>query len=64
MTAAPASLEAAPAPAVLARLNRILATVPDPEIPVLSVLDLGVVRHLRERSDGTIEVGVSPLTTM
>ncbi len=60
MTAAPASIEAAPPPATLARLRELLAGVPDPEIPVLSVLDLGVVRHLRERVDGTIEVGVSP----
>ena len=60
MTAAPASIEAAPPPAALLRLRELLAGVPDPEIPVLSVLDLGVVRHLRQRADGTIEVGVSP----
>jgi ring-1,2-phenylacetyl-CoA epoxidase subunit PaaD len=60
MIASPASVEAVPPPAVLARLREVLAGVPDPEIPVLSVLDLGVVRHLRERADGTIEVGVSP----
>lgn len=60
MTAAPAPVEAAPSPAALARLRELLAGVPDPEIPVLSVLDLGVIRHLRERADGTIEVGVSP----
>ena len=48
-------------PAVLSRrLLALLAGVPDPEIPVLSVLDLGIVRHLRRRPDGTIEVGVSP----
>ncbi len=60
MTVAPASIEAAPPPAALLRLRELLAGVPDPEIPVLSVLDLGVVRHLRQRADGTIEVGVSP----
>ncbi|MBF8291405.1 MAG: phenylacetate-CoA oxygenase subunit PaaJ, partial [Steroidobacteraceae bacterium] len=60
MIAAPVSIEAAPPPAVNARLRELLAGVPDPEIPVLSVLDLGVVRHLRELADGTIEVGVSP----
>jgi ring-1,2-phenylacetyl-CoA epoxidase subunit PaaD len=49
-----------PPAAQLARLSALLAQVPDPEIPVLSVLDLGVVRHLRERADGTIEIGVSP----
>ena len=60
MTAKPTSIEDAPPPSVLARLYELLAGVPDPEIPVLSVLDLGIVRHLRERADGAIEVGVSP----
>jgi ring-1,2-phenylacetyl-CoA epoxidase subunit PaaD len=52
--------ETLPPPAVLARVRELLAGVPDPEIPVLNVLDLGVVRHLRQRPDGSIEVGVSP----
>jgi ring-1,2-phenylacetyl-CoA epoxidase subunit PaaD len=52
-----------PAPEALARLHGILAQVPDPEIPVLSVLDLGVIRHLRYRADGRLEVGVSPTYT-
>ncbi len=60
MAAAPASVAAAPPPAVLMRLQELLAEVPDPEIPVLSVLDLGVIRHLHQRTDGTIEIGVSP----
>jgi ring-1,2-phenylacetyl-CoA epoxidase subunit PaaD len=38
----------------------ILATVPDPEIPVLSVLDLGVIRHVKPAPDGAVEVGVTP----
>ena len=50
----------APPPEVEARLNGILAQVADPEIPVLSVLDLGVVRHLLVRPDGRIEIGLSP----
>lgn len=50
----------APAPEVLARLHGILGQVADPEIPVLSVLDLGVVRHLLVRPDGRLEVGLSP----
>ena len=61
MSASPAStVDPAPPPALLARLRALLAQVPDPEIPVLSVLDLGVVRHLMQRPDGTLEVGVSP----
>jgi ring-1,2-phenylacetyl-CoA epoxidase subunit PaaD len=51
---------AAPAPEVLARLRGILAQVPDPEIPVLSVLDLGLIRHLRFLPDGALEVGITP----
>ena len=32
----------------------------DPEIPVLSVLDLGIIRHLEIRPDGRLEVGIAP----
>jgi len=49
-----------PSPELQARLHGILAQVADPEIPVLSVLDLGVVRHLHYRSDGRLEVGIAP----
>lgn len=45
---------------VEARITRLLAQLPDPEIPVLSLLDLGVIRHLGLRPDGTLEVGVAP----
>jgi ring-1,2-phenylacetyl-CoA epoxidase subunit PaaD len=45
---------------MLARLRGILAQVADPEIPVLSVLDLGVIRHLALDPDGKLEVGISP----
>lgn len=37
-------------------LNRVM----DPEIPVVSVIDLGIVRQVRAGEDGSIEVGVSP----
>ncbi|HEY7754342.1 MAG TPA: 1,2-phenylacetyl-CoA epoxidase subunit PaaD [Steroidobacteraceae bacterium] len=43
-----------------ARIRSLLGQVPDPEIPVLSVIDLGVIRHLALRPDGTVEVGVAP----
>lgn len=36
-----------------------LADVPDPEIPVLSVLDLGIVRDVTVSADG-VEVSVAP----
>jgi ring-1,2-phenylacetyl-CoA epoxidase subunit PaaD len=47
-------------PEIMARLQGVLSQIADPEIPVLSVLDLGVIRHLLQRPDGRIEVGISP----
>jgi ring-1,2-phenylacetyl-CoA epoxidase subunit PaaD len=43
-----------------ARLHAILDTVLDPEIPVLSVIDLGIVRYARQTAGGQVQVGVSP----
>lgn len=60
MANAQAAVAATPPADVLARLRALLSQVADPEIPVISVLDLGVVRHLLQRADGTIEVGVAP----
>jgi ring-1,2-phenylacetyl-CoA epoxidase subunit PaaD len=57
---AQARVPSALSPELLARLHGILAQVADPKIPVLSVLDLGIVRHLLFRSDGRLEVGISP----
>ncbi|HZF26193.1 MAG TPA: 1,2-phenylacetyl-CoA epoxidase subunit PaaD [Steroidobacteraceae bacterium] len=37
----------------------VLERVPDPEIPVLSVVDLGIIRHVRV-AEGSVHVGVSP----
>lgn len=41
---------------------KILETVPDPEVPVLSVLDLGIVRKINVDND-TIEVIITPTYT-
>jgi ring-1,2-phenylacetyl-CoA epoxidase subunit PaaD len=42
----------------------VLEAVPDPEIPVLTVVDLGIVRHVRwiDGSDGqpVLHVGITP----
>lgn len=54
----PASVNG-PAGAV-ARAYEVLATVSDPEIPVLSVLDLGIVRSVEAGVDGVVTVGISP----
>jgi len=38
----------------------LLAEVADPEIPVLSIVDLGIVRHVRFEADGRLHVGITP----
>ncbi|HUI62740.1 MAG TPA: 1,2-phenylacetyl-CoA epoxidase subunit PaaD [Steroidobacteraceae bacterium] len=45
------------------RVWAVLESVPDPEIPVLSVVDLGIVRHVRRTAtdQGTgLHVGITP----
>ena len=37
-----------------------LSAVTDPEIPVLSVVDLGLIRHVSCRGTGQVEVGLAP----
>lgn len=60
------SREIASNPSILQRsyLERraweVLQSVPDPEIPVLSIVDLGIVRHVRLESEGVVRVGISP----
>jgi ring-1,2-phenylacetyl-CoA epoxidase subunit PaaD len=39
---------------------RRLADVPDPEVPAISVVDLGIVRGVAELDDGTLEVTLTP----
>ena len=36
------------------------ASVVDPEIPVLTIADLGVLRDVTLRNDGTVEVAITP----
>ena len=44
----------------LATARRVLATVLDPEVPALSVVDLGIVREVAEAPDGTLDVVLTP----
>jgi ring-1,2-phenylacetyl-CoA epoxidase subunit PaaD len=37
-----------------------LASVEDPEIPTLSIVDLGLIRSVKPQPDGRLEVGLSP----
>jgi ring-1,2-phenylacetyl-CoA epoxidase subunit PaaD len=42
------------------RAWEVLSRVPDPEIPILSVVDLGIIRDVTVAADGALCVGVSP----
>lgn len=42
------------------RALEIAGEVADPEIPVLSIADLGVLRDARVQGDGTVEVDITP----
>ena len=37
----------------------VAATVPDPELPTLTLADLGILRHVEE-SDGAVTVTITP----
>lgn len=43
-----------------AEVWRVLKDVPDPEIPVLSIVDLGIVRHVRRDEGDRLHVGLTP----
>jgi ring-1,2-phenylacetyl-CoA epoxidase subunit PaaD len=55
-----AVIEPQAAAARVRAIRALLAEVADPEIPVLSIVDLGVVRHVRFASDGRLHVGITP----
>jgi ring-1,2-phenylacetyl-CoA epoxidase subunit PaaD len=42
------------------RVWALLAAVPDPELPLLSIVDLGIVRHVQEDAAGRLHVGLTP----
>jgi len=48
--------ESMSAPARIARAWQVLDDVPDPEVPVLSVRDLGLVRDVRAEGEGVVVV--------
>ena len=45
------------------QLREIAGAVPDPEIPVLTLHDLGILRDVQVVADGTVEVTVTPTYT-
>jgi len=50
----------APAEPRLSRAWAALEAVEDPEIPALSIIDLGLIRVVESRPDGALDVGLSP----
>ena len=47
-------------PKMLSEIWTLLETVCDPEIPALTVTDLGIIRDVRVLTDGTVEVVITP----
>lgn len=45
------------------RIMALLESVPDPEIPVVSVIELGIVRGLDTDGDGALTVRITPTYT-
>jgi ring-1,2-phenylacetyl-CoA epoxidase subunit PaaD len=48
------------ADATLERAWEVLESVPDPEIPVVSIRELGILRDVRRAADDVIEVVITP----
>ncbi len=44
----------------LERARQVAGAVPDPEVPVLTIDDLGVLRDVTMDDDGTVEVTITP----
>jgi ring-1,2-phenylacetyl-CoA epoxidase subunit PaaD len=42
------------------RVLEVLDTVPDPEVPAISVVELGIVRDARVNDEGEVEVTITP----
>ncbi len=47
----------------VAAASRALAAVPDPELPALTIADLGLVRFIKVTEDGVLHAGLSPTYT-
>jgi ring-1,2-phenylacetyl-CoA epoxidase subunit PaaD len=45
---------------IRARARRVAAEVPDPELPVLTLADLGVLREVEVDADGTVTASITP----
>jgi ring-1,2-phenylacetyl-CoA epoxidase subunit PaaD len=50
-------------PDLLQRIRAVLEQVPDPELPVVSVVDLGIVRDVTCEESGQVVVRITPTYT-
>ena len=46
--------------AALDELRRVAGDIPDPEIPVLTIADLGILRDVRVDASGHVDVDITP----
>ena len=53
----------APVTLTLQRLREIAGAVPDPEIPVLTLHDLGILREVQITANGVVDVTLTPTYT-
>lgn len=44
----------------VSEIKTILQEVHDPEIPVLSIMDMGIVRKIEQTKDGVYEISITP----
>lgn len=49
-----------PAASLVLKARAALASVTDPELPFLTIADMGILRDVRETDDGAIEVDITP----
>lgn len=44
----------------MSKYIQLLKSIPDPEIPVIDIVELGIVRMINELEDNTVEVVITP----
>lgn len=44
----------------MSKYIQLLKSIPDPEIPVIDIVELGIVRMVNELEDNTVEVVITP----
>jgi len=45
---------------IIDTIHQLLSTIPDPEIPVISIVELGIVRDVQLSDDGAVTVLITP----